>query len=294
MTNRVTRTTTALAATLALTFGLGACGNEETEEESAQPTGPAAEAAPEATEHTEESGPTEQPTQDDDTDREDAAEDVDAAEPVRDEAGESAFPTDPEQYAKSWVRSWGEGDMASVEMMTTPDALGDLDGAVGDENWQFIEGSVHEQYGEYLAIFEHSETAEVLQLASDIETVEDDGQQAVVAILFEDGVRDDEGAALPTDPGAYADALVQAWGDPASTDAELAQYAQSGGVEALSAIDRTSTTWARDGEPVEANPQGHLQVTYTSEDGRTLHLLLDDDTVAEGLPEGVIGVTPPQ
>ncbi|ANS78458.1 hypothetical protein SGUI_1062 [Serinicoccus hydrothermalis] len=189
------------------------------------------------------------------------------------------MPTDAEAYANTWVRAWGRGDDATLETLSSTDALQQAKDNPGDSHWDFDHAD--SGAGTYHATYTNSQDGRHLTLAVDL---------AAATAGEEHAVRDLEltGAdqVIPTDAEAYADAWVRAWGR--GDDATLENLSST---DALQAGRSTpgDAHWSYDGGEAGA---GSLHASYVNdEDGRTLDLTVDLSIASVGGEHAVTEVT---
>ncbi|WP_256837880.1 hypothetical protein [Ornithinimicrobium faecis] len=272
MKSRRTSSTIVAATTLAVI--LAGCGGDEEEpevlphESASEQSDPPDDAAQDtADEPAEDSAGATGPAEDS----------AGATDPAEDDGSAAAgLPTVPVDYADALVVAWGSGDQNTMAQLGTDEVVHVL-GDGGGPNWQQVssEGAA----GSTAVTYQDSETGDTLSLRVDNAAASEGAEQAVVQAKFT--TAGDE-PALPTEPAAYADALVLAWG---SGDQDT--MAQLGTDEVVHILgDGGGPNWAQTGAEGAA---GSTIVTYeNSESGDVLTLRVDNAAASEGAEQAVV------
>lgn len=274
------RTCTLITA-LTLTALLSACGGDADEPEVlAQETSSASSApedeAPEETESPADTGgETAEETGADETTEEPPADETGGDDETGGgEAGE--LPTVPVEYADALVVAWGAGDHATMEQFGTAEVVHIL-GDGGGPNWVQVDSA--EYAGSTEVTYENTDSGDHLMLRVDHGILTEGGEQAVIQAEYT--VAGDE-VDLPTEPAAYADALVVAWG--AGEQAVVERMATPEVVHILG--DGGGPTWQQTGAEGAA---GSTIVTYENTDsGDVLSLRVDNAAASEGADRAVV------
>lgn len=251
------RLTTILTAT-ALTISLAGCGEDDAPTVENPPTTQApaepSEAAP-----TSEDAPSE------------------AADPT-DGGGEGDLPTDPTAYADLFVQAWADQDQALLEQLAAEGVLASMESWEG-QGW--ARGEVRQE----------AHGAVVIEYA--------DQEQMHVELWVQEGITQNgephgivsasvsEGSLPPPDNiEDYASAFVESAGGDAAQRAIVEKLGTpEAAAEAQDWIG--GHTW---GEPTvsDGDDAGTARVTFTSDDGVELVLLLDRELVESASEDGVL------
>ena len=279
------RTSTLITA-LALTALLSACGGDADEPEVLAQETSSASSAPED-EGAEDEAPeeTESPADTGGETAEETGADETTEEPPADETGgddetgsddetgggeAGELPTVPVEYADALVVAWGAGDHATMEQLGTAEVVHIL-GDGGGPNWEQVDSV--EYAGSTEVTYENTDSGDHLMLRVDHGILTEGGEQAVTQAEYT--VAGDE-VDLPTEPAAYADALVVAWG--AGEQAVVERMATPEVVHILG--------WQQTGAEGAA---GSTIVTYENADsGDVLSLRVDNAAASEGADQAVV------
>ena len=293
------RTSSTVVGLTALAVILGGCGSTSEDPEvipaensSEQTGGPAGDATDEAgttqgsggdstVTEGEAAGATD--TQDDGQDGDDGQAGDDGSDEGSGEgSGDGApadIPTVPVDYADALVVAWGAGDHATMEQLGTAEVVHIL-GDGGGPNWEQVDSDG--AAGSTSVTYRNTESGDTLALRVDNAAASEGAEQAVVQAKYT--VAGDE-EDLPTEPAAYADALVVAWG--ASEQGLVSRMATPEVVHILG--DGGGPNWEQTGAEGAA---GSTYVTYeNSESGDVLTLRVDNATASEGADQAVVEAT---
>lgn len=273
------RTSSTIIAATTLAALLAACGSDGDEPEVLAPGTSSESGAPDdggqETSEAPEDGTaetTEEPP------AEETTEEPPADETGDDETGGDAgdLPTEPVAYADALVVAWGAGDHATMEQLGTAEVVHIL-GDGGGPNWQQVDSM--EYAGSTEVTYENTESGDHLMLRVDHGILTEGGEQAVIQAQYT--VAGDE-VDLPTEPAAYADALVVAWG--AGEQAVVERMATPEVVHILG--DGGGPDWQQTGAEGAA---GSTIVTYENTDsGDVLSLRVDNAAASEGADQAVV------
>lgn len=195
-----------------------------------------------------------------------------------DETGDDAgdLPTEPAAYADALVVAWGAGDHATMEQLGTAEVVHIL-GDGGGPDWQQVDSV--EYAGSTEVTYENTDSGDHLMLRVDHGILTEGGEQAVIQAQYT--VAGDE-VDLPTEPAAYADALVVAWGG--GEQAVVERMATPEVVHILG--DGGGPNWQQTGSEGAA---GSTIVTYEdTESGDVLSLRVDNAAASEGADQAVV------
>lgn len=186
------------------------------------------------------------------------------------------IPTVPADYADALVVAWGAGDQATMETLGTAEVVHIL-GDGGGPNWEQVSS---EEYAASTSVtYANSQNGDTLALSVDNAVASEGAEQAVIQAKYTTA-GDEEN--LPTEPVAYADALVVAWG---AGEQELVSRLAT--PEVLHILgDGGGPHWDQTGSEGAA---GSTHVTYeNTESGDVLTLRVDNAAASEGGDQAVV------
>lgn len=218
--------------------------------------------------------------------------------------GAQALPTSPDEYADAWIRAWGLGDDDAMSVYADRYVHGLFSGTAGGGTWQRNKSVGPGPYGQGVQYTQYvdAQSGNWAVVGTDPSLVAIGARHAVVDVqvmppevdglspmpeddsaAWDGGMDEEPGAGTPlgltTDPGAYADEFVRAWGagDPDRADT----YANVDGMTLFQADWTGGTDWVRQYVDQEF-------VVYSDTGGNQLTVVLRLDRVAAGASDGVV------
>jgi len=187
------------------------------------------------------------------------------------------LPTVPVEYADALVIAWGAGDQDAMAQLA-PTGVVDVLGSNGGPHWDRTgsEGAAGSTYVTY----QNTDSQEVLTLRVDNAAAAEGEPQSVAEARFSSS--GEEPPTVPTQPVAYGNALITAWG---VGDQEEMQ--RLGTAEVLHILgDEGGPNWMQIGADGAAGST--ILTYYNSESDDTLTLRVDNAAASEGAEHAVV------